>query len=121
MRNAFKMFLVSILLLSAIGAVAQIAVTNGQAGSAQENATATTATVSAAGLNEPAELFMIRLQSNGLLDQMFMRATANVAPTHAASTAFGLCNPRCTSGLICCICTPTPTCAVRAACNLFCR
>lgn len=122
MRNAFKMFLVPILLLSAIGAVAQTVAAKGQAGSAQENGTATATTISAARLNAPAQLFVSHLQSGGLLDRAVMRAIANLAPTHAVptSTESALCSPACASGLKCCVCTDPPSCITQAECNNFC-
>lgn len=120
MQNAFKRFLVSTLLLSAIGAVAQTA-TNGQAVSAQENGTATATTVVAARLNEPAELFMSHLRGDGLLDHVFMKVTANLAPTRTASTAISLCRPSCTDGLVCCLCVGPPTCETQAKCNFQCH
>jgi LDH2 family malate/lactate/ureidoglycolate dehydrogenase len=120
MRNASKWFLASIVLLSAIGAVAQTVATNGQAESARENGTATVATVAAARLNAPAELFMSHLQSAGLLDHIFMKAIASLAPTHSVSTALVGCNPSCTDGLVCCLCL-SATCETRAQCNLDCQ
>lgn len=120
MQNASKWFLVSIVLLSAIGAVAQTAATNGQTVSARENGTATIATVAAARLNAPADIFMSHLESDGLLDHVFMKAIASLAPTHSVSTAIDLCRPSCTGGLVCCLCLST-TCETRAQCNLDCQ
>ena len=106
MRNAFKPFLVLILLLSAIGAVAQTVAPNGNPGTDQGNGTATAAIVVEARLNRPADLFMSHLQNDGLLDHAFMKATAKLAPTHAISTAAIVCRFDCADpGLACCSCT----------------
>ena len=120
MRNAFKLFLVLILLLSAIGAVAQTVATNGNPGVDQGNGTATAAIVAAAQLNAPADLFMSHLQNDGLLDHVFMKVTAKLAPPHAVSTAAAsACIFDCIAGLVCCSCTGF--CATQAQCNRDCQ
>lgn len=120
MRNAFKLFAVLILLLSAIGAVAQTVATNENPGADQGNGTASAAIVAAARVNEPADLFMSHLQNDGLLDHVFMKVTAKLAPTHAVSTAaLSPCRFDCVAGLFCCSCTGT--CETRAQCNIDCQ
>lgn len=120
MRNAFKLFLVPIVLLSAIGAVAQTVATNGNPGADQGNGTATAAIVAAARLNDPADLFMGHLQNGGLLDHVFMKVTAKLAPTHAVSTEPpSACIFDCVFGLVCCSCTGT--CETQAQCNRECQ
>lgn len=116
--------LVPILFLFAIGATAQTRTTNTSAGTVatQDNRTATTPIVAPVQLNEPAELFMSHLQSDGLLEHVFMKITANLAPTHVASTAQLGCitSQQCTSGLVCCHCI-SDTCVTQAECNLQCQ
>jgi len=120
MRNAFKLFLVLILLLSAIGAVAQTVATNGNPGTDQGNGTATTVIVAAVRVNEPADPFLSRLQNDGLLDHAFMKATATLAPTHAVSTAVIACRFDCADpGLACCSCTGF--CETQAQCAKDCQ
>ena len=121
MRNEFKLFLVSILLLSAIGAVAQTATANGQTVAAQEKQTASSTAVDQARLNKPADLFMNHLQNDGPLDHAFMKVITNFAPTHTVSTAaISLCKPGCTGGLVCCDCTVGPRCETETVCKLQC-
>lgn len=120
MRNPFKLFLVLILLLSAIGAVAQTVATNGNPGADQGNGTAAAAIVTAARLNEPADLFISHLQNDGLLDHVFMKVTAKLAPTHAVSTAAIACRFDCIQpGLACCSCTGF--CETQAQCDKDCQ
>lgn len=121
MRNAFKMFLIPILLLSAIGAVAQTVAANGPAGPTQENGITTAAMVTAPQLNGPTELFMRHLENDGLLDHAFMKGIATLAPTRAISAeAVSLCKPSCAPGLVCCACLAT-TCETRTQCNIDCQ
>lgn len=121
MRNAFKMFLIPILLLSAIGAVAQTVAANGPAGSTQENGITTAAVLAAPQLNERAELFIRHLENDGLLDHAFMKGIASLAPSRAVSAeAVSLCKPACGPGLVCCSCLAT-VCETRTQCNIDCQ
>lgn len=122
MSQGFKT-LIPLLFLFAIGAAAQTVTTNTRTNAlvAQENRTATPATVAAVPLNQPAVLFMNHLQSDGLLDHVFMKVTASVASTHTASTALVGCQPSCTDGLVCCLCVGSPTCETRTQCNIDCQ
>lgn len=121
MRSAFKMFLIPILLLSAIGTVAQTVATNGHTESTQENGITTAAMVATSQLNERAEHFMRHLENDGLPDHVFMKGIASLAPTSAVSTeAISLCKPSCGPGLVCCACLAT-VCETQTQCNIDCQ
>lgn len=119
MQKVFGKFLVPLLLLSAIGAVAQTATPNGHAVVAQEKQTESSTVVDQARLNKPADLFMKHLQNHGLLDHAFTKVIANLAPTHTTA-AISLCKPSCTGGLVCCDCTVGPRCETAAVCKFQC-
>lgn len=124
MSQRFKV-LVPIVFLFAIGAAAQTITTNTSAGAvaiaAPDNQSAVSAVAAEAQLSQPTELFITRLQSDGLVDHEFMRTIASLAPNHASTALLG-CRPgTCTSGLVCCLCIGAGSCETRTQCNIDCQ
>jgi hypothetical protein len=115
-----KRFLVPILFLFSIGAVAQTPATNGGAVVDQRGQAATFAAADDAQLSESAR-FMSRSQHEGLLDHVFIKTVnANLFPALAVPTALQGCTiipNSCSSGQICCQCFSPARCVPIRACE----
>ena len=127
MKSTSKWFLVSLFLLFTMGAMAQT-VTNGQATAVQANASTVSAPAEPAHLDGPAALFMLHLQSRGLLDRTWVTGlNAGLATTHAVSSLPPICpgpvgqpDGVCTGGLVCCDCVGNARCTTSTECHREC-